>query len=228
MSKNLFVGDIHTKTWVVHSVRKLIDKYDFITFCGDYADNFNTAPILSFQTWQELKALQDDFPSKVGVVIGNHDYAYTRSEVAGRSSGYSYTTQTLLNAPENKELKDWLTNLPIAMEVDGYTASHAGYVEDYDELEDLWQDNSPIWVRPYDGHKYKENQIIGHTPQETCREIFPTVWFIDTFSEHTDNTPIGDHTVLEMDYDGKTGKTEFRKVHLEGYEQIKRITSKEG
>jgi hypothetical protein len=228
MSKNLFVGDIHTKTWIIESVRKLIDNYDFITFCGDYADNWNTSPLFSLEAWKALKAFQDEYPTKVGIVIGNHDYAYIRSDVAGRSSGFNWTTQTLLNAPENRELKDWLSSRPVSIEVDGYTASHAGYVEEFKETDDLWSDLSPIWVRPDYPVRYIKKQIIGHTPQTTCKEKFKDVWFIDTFSEYQDNTPIGDHTALEMDYDGVTGETVFGKVHIDGYKQTKRISEEEG
>lgn len=39
MSRVLAIGDIHTKTWIVDKVSKVIDDYDKVVFCGDYADD---------------------------------------------------------------------------------------------------------------------------------------------------------------------------------------------
>lgn len=41
MSRVLAIGDIHTKIWIIEKVSKIIDNYDNIIFCGDYADDFS-------------------------------------------------------------------------------------------------------------------------------------------------------------------------------------------
>jgi hypothetical protein len=209
MGKTLAVGDIHTKSWIIYEIAELIDLYDKIVFVGDYSDNFNTSAVKSISTWKALHTFMKSYPDKVHAVIGNHDYAYIHSEIAGHSSGWDPTTYTLLNTPENKFLKDWLLSLPATLKIDGVTYSHAGITNEWNGKEDvysLWTDVSPIWARPQQlgGQITYKNipQVIGHNPSEVIWNPAPNVWCIDVFSEHQDNSPIGDQTVLEI-IDGK-------------------------
>lgn len=214
--KILAVGDIHTKSWIIEDVEKLIDQYDKIVFCGDYADNWNTYPIQSIATWRLLMVFMNTYPEKVHAVVGNHDYAYIHNEIAGHSSGWNAVTFGLLGYPENKPLKKWLESLPPVLELDGVTFSHAGVTEEWDgdtSVNGLWNDVSPIWARPkeYNGNvTYKDfPQVIGHNPSEKIWNPAPNVWCIDTFSEDQKNRPLGDQTVLEV-IDGK----EFNVIKL--------------
>jgi len=212
--KILAIGDIHTKQWILYEIAELIDLYDAVVFVGDYADNWNTSPVRSIATWRLMKQLTQD--PKVHAVVGNHDYAYIHPEIAGRSSGWNPVTFTLLNTPEKKSLREWLLSLPVIVELDGVTFSHAGVTNEWngdESVHGLWNDTSPIWARPQKfGGKitYKDTpQVIGHNPSEEIWNPAPQVWCIDTFSEHQDNKPIGDHSVLEI-IDGK----EFNKIKL--------------
>lgn len=211
----LAIGDIHTKSWIIEEVEKIADNYDAVVFCGDYADDWGTGPSHSMSTWRLLKMLMDSNP-KVKAVLGNHDYAYIHKEISGVSSGYHPVTQQLLNAPENKKIKDWLLSLPVVIELDGITFSHAGVTDEWNgefDVHSLWQDNSPIWTRPekFGGHFNYKNipQVIGHNPSETCEELVPNVWCIDTFSTYQDGTPVGDQTVLEI-INGKFNKIKLK------------------
>lgn len=209
--KTLAIGDIHTKVWIVDEVEKLVGKYDAIVFVGDYADDWNKDALDTIDTWQKLYFLQQAHPEKVKLVLGNHDFIYSR-KTPTLQSGYNSITQLAINSPANNYLKQWLLGLPITLEVDGVTFSHAGVAKGWDgtqEMSDLWQDNSPIWVRPSWAEYLQIPQVFGHTPQATCTELHPNIWAIDTFSTRSDGTPIGDHTVLEI----KDGK-KFKKVKL--------------
>jgi len=214
--KILAIGDVHTKSWMIEKVEPLVEKYDAVIFCGDYADNWNTPATHSMSTWRLLKMLMDKNPEKVFAVIGNHDYAYLHPSIAGRSSGWDPVTYQLINAPENKKIKEWLLTLPAVFELDGVTFSHAGVTEEWDgdfSVDSLWNDTSPIWARPpeFGGRiTYKDiPQVIGHNTYHTCVQLTPSVWCIDTFSEKPDNTPAGDQTVIEI-VDGK----EFNVIEL--------------
>jgi predicted MPP superfamily phosphohydrolase len=214
--KVLAVGDLHTKSWIIDKVEALLPEYDAIVFCGDYADNWNRTPQDTMSTWRYLKAFMQENAGKVYAVIGNHDFAYIHQQIAGRSSGWNPVVYALINSPENKDLKEWLESLPAVFELDGVTFSHAGVTEQWNgefDVWSLWDDKSPIWARPreYGGYvTYKEMpQVIGHNPSETIWNPAPHVWCIDTFSEHRDNTPIGDQTVLKI-INGK----KFTKVSL--------------
>lgn len=213
--KILAVGDIHTKTWIIDKVRLIADKYDAIVFLGDYADNWNAGPLSSIETWKHLKIFMDE-DERVRAVIGNHDFAYIHPEIAGRSSGWSPMTYALINSPDNEELRKWLLSLPVTVELDGVTFSHAGVTEDWSgglDVCTLWRETSPIWARPskYGGAVTYKNipQVVGHNASEQIWELKKDVWCIDTFSEYRDNTPIGDQTVLEI-----TNGNKFKKITL--------------
>lgn len=197
----LAVGDIHTKLCIIDKARKLIDDYDAVVFVGDYADDWKAGPMDSINTWEELRSLSHAEP-KVKLVTGNHDYIYTH-KTPTKQSGYNYVTQTLLDAPENRGLKEWLANLPITLKLDEVTYSHAGLTVFYTEGHELWDDDSPLWARP-GGEDYQDiPQVFGHTPSKTCYEVQPHVWCIDTFSTYPDGRYIGDCTALEV-VDGKS------------------------
>lgn len=210
--KVLAVGDIHTKTGIIADVWEVVDYYNAIIFVGDYADDWNASPSQTIFTWKLLKEFQEAHPSKVNIVMGNHDYIYVR-ETPSSQGGYNLETQTMLDLPENKDLKNWLSSLPIILNIDGVVYSHAGITEDWSSKyvneneryspNNMWLDDSPIWARP--GHsEYRDDmpQVFGHTPSETCWEVEPSIWCIDTFSTYPNGTPVGDGTVLEIT-DGK-------------------------
>lgn len=205
--KVLAVGDIHCKPEIIDKVWEIIDDYNTVVFVGDYADDWEATPQDSINIWQKLKDFQDACPSKVKLVTGNHDYIYAHYTKT-LQSGYSQFTQTLIDMPENRELREWLRDLPITLEIEGVVYSHAGltnvWKEEYnDSSTRLWQNDSPIWLRPDFLYSYKEvPQVFGHTPSETCWEVKPDIWCIDTFSTAPDGQPIGDETVLEIT-DGK-------------------------
>ena len=213
MSKVLAIGDIHTKIWVIEKVSKLLKSYDKVVFCGDYADDFNSGPQDTINIWNALKDLRSKNQSKVELVVGNHDYIYVH-DTPSLQTGYNPLTQVLIDAPENKDLKQWLIGLPVIVEVDGVSYSHAGISNQWSGSEDvsgLWNDMSPIWARPGGNITYKDiPQIFGHTPSETCYEVQNRVWCIDTFSTMPDGSPFGDGSVLQI-INGK----KFSKLYLD-------------
>jgi hypothetical protein len=209
--KVLAIGDIHTKTWIIDLVKSVIDNYDMVVFCGDYADDWNASAHDSVDTWQRLRTLSITYPNKVKAVRGNHDYIYT-VQTPTLQSGYNPHTQRLLDTPVNKYLKEWLTSLPLVLTIDNVTYSHAGIDKRWNgeqTVDGMWNDVSPIWTRPQWADYKAVPQVVGHTPQKTVTEVQPGIWLIDTFSTYADKdrTPIGDGSMLEVT-DGK----EFKKV----------------
>jgi hypothetical protein len=213
--KILCVGDLHCKIWIIDEVEQLVDKYDAVVFCGDYADDWGADGLESIDTWHKLYMLAEKHPGKVKPVLGNHDFIYV-NKTPSLQSGYNSVTQLAINSPANRYLKEWLLSLPITLEVDGITFSHAGIAEGWDgttEMSDLWQDHSPLWVRPSWGSYLQAPQVFGHTPQKTCTELYPKIWAIDTFSTDSDGKPLGDNTVLEI-ITNKNGKKSYKKIKL--------------
>ncbi len=181
-------------------------------FVGDYADDWNAEPMHTIATWRALKDLQEKYPDKVNLVMGNHDYAYLLSFTPA-SGGYNVMTKLLLNTEENKDLKKWLSEIPIQLYINDVTYSHAGIDVNWNTSTDekfLWDSDSPLWTRPDDTIYGPEPQVFGHTPSATCWEVEDgNIWCIDTFSTYPDGRPVGDETVLEI-INGK----EFKKVKL--------------
>jgi len=149
--------------------------------------------------------LQIKNQSKVELVIGNHDYIYV-NDTPSLQSAYNPMTHVLIDAPENKNLKAWLAGLPVIIEIDGVSYSHAGITNEWAGAEDVsgfWNDISPIWARPGGSITYKNiPQVFGHTLSDTCYEVKHGVWCIDTFSTFPDGSSFRDGSVLEI-LDGK-------------------------
>jgi predicted phosphodiesterase len=206
--KVLAVGDIHTKLWIIDEVEKIIDNYDAVVFVGDYADDWNASPLRTIETYIKLHDFQVKYFNKVHVIMGNHDYIYVNN-IPMKSSGYNYSTQHLLNMPENKKYKAWISAMPILREIDGVIYTHAGITDAWEYEGEIRSHGSPLWARPgdsidstdrYGTDKYLNiPQVFGHTPSDTCWEVQPNVWCIDTFSTYQDGTPVGDWTVLEIE-----------------------------
>jgi predicted MPP superfamily phosphohydrolase len=211
MSKILAVGDIHTKQWIIDMVESVIDNYDRVVFCGDFADNFNATAADSISTWYRIWDLFLDHPNKVKLVRGNHDYIYT-VKTPTLQSGYDHITQTLIDSPEHYPLKEWLSSLPLFLEIDGVTYAHAGIDERWNGKTDvisMWQNYSPIWTRP-EWARYKNiKQVVGHTPQKTVTEIMPGIWLIDTFSQFPNGEQYGDGSMLVV-----TEGQDFKKINI--------------
>lgn len=66
-------------------------------------------------------------------------------------SGYNPMTHVLIDAPENKNLKEWLTGLPVIIEIDGVSYSHAGITNkwagsgDWIRTSDLGVNSAPLY-----------------------------------------------------------------------------------
>lgn len=204
--KVLAVGDIHTKMWIIDLVEKVLDDYDAVVFVGDYADNWEASALDSINTWVRLWYLQQKHGNKVKAVLGNHDYAYLYSEYC---TGHNDMTEVWLNVPENKFLKKWLYSLPVTLEIDDVTYAHAGIDERWNGT-GMWEDTSPVWVRPEWAQYKKIKQVVGHTPQKTVTEVEPDIWVIDTFSQYPNGTSIGDGSMLVI-----TDGEKFEKIKLD-------------
>lgn len=215
MSKILAIGDIHTKQWILDLVENVIHKYDRVIFLGDYIDDWEAEPMQNINILKRMYDFEQWHEDKVRLVIGNHDYGYAFNTPTTHS-GFSPMTHTLLHVPENKYLVDWLRNMQVIYEEDDVFYSHAGITEEWQKqfsdsfsVKSLWSPISPIWARP-DEVTYSEiKQVIGHNTYETCLQLTPTVWCIDTFSTYPNGIPVGDYTVLEI-----VNGEQFNKINL--------------
>lgn len=100
--KLVAIGDIHGRdTW-----KKIVEQEsdaDRFVFVGDYFDSFNISGDKQAENFQDILHFYEEFPQKVKLLIGNHDFHYLNISPA-RYSGYNNTHaatfQALLNRAE--------------------------------------------------------------------------------------------------------------------------------
>ena len=97
--------------------------------------------------------------------MGNHDYSYalTSNMFGGRISEITYF---ILKNPENKDLAEWVSNLPVHVAIDNVTYSHAGITEKWlDSSRKLTLSCGPLWVRP--------TKLLSMRQANRCSGILP-------------------------------------------------------
>ena len=242
----LVIPDVHLKPWMFDAA-EMVDKskYDLAVCLGDLVDDwdeeYNTD--LYDRTMQRVLKFDKEYPDTLWC-LGNHDFSYLWGHP---ESGFS-SMQTALVASHIEKLRGQAgKRLGIVHDVDGVLFSHAGLKDSYakkyfknsyeskeqllrainyawkDELkeEKLWQEDSPIWLRP-PGHfgavpvpylygqseeEFLENkllQVAGHTPVKRPG-IANGLLIVDTFSTYSDGvTRIGDGKFVIVDTKERT------------------------
>lgn len=243
--KILVIPDVHLKPWIFDAA-EMVDKskYDFAVCVGDLVDDwdeqYNTD--LYDRTLQRVLKFDKNNPDTLWC-LGNHDFSYLWGHP---ESGFS-SMQAALVARYVVKLEDQAgKRLGIIHDMDGVLFSHAGlsdaYAREYfgnsleskEQLlkainyswkdktheERLWQENSPIWLRPtwYESvsapylygqseEELKENkllQVAGHTPVKKP-VVKNGLLIVDTFSTYSDGlTRIGDGKFVVVDTEKRT------------------------
>lgn len=138
--KTLICGDLHTKWHIFEKVKQLSKEYDKVIFLGDYVDDWNTVPEASHNLLVGLKEFYEEQPSKVTLLLGNHDL----SEWLGdkfRCSGYNKMTHLLANG--------FFTRFGVIFKIaeyeQGFLITHAGVTEGWaDKYIPEWQTGAQI------------------------------------------------------------------------------------
>ena len=77
MNKIVLIGDIHGhESW-----KKIVEKHsdaDKIIFVGDYFDAWHINPAIQIFNFKEILELKASAPDQVVLLVGNHDFHYTR------------------------------------------------------------------------------------------------------------------------------------------------------
>lgn len=89
------------------------------------------------------------------------------------------------------------------LDIDAVIACVNKMVDDINGAEYLWNDASPIWIRPQHGYNslFKQDkyfQVIGHTPVEEPFHRDNSL-SLDTFSTYSDGTPFGNARLVIVD-----------------------------
>ena len=142
----LFIGDIHTKQYIIDNIKELDNKYNFdkIICTGDYCDDWRVSGQKSLDLLDQIFELKDSNPNKYTFLIGNHELSY----LGHPCSGHNYEYEKSI---ENK-LKHNLYKLDLYYSIDlngtEYFCSHAGFTDEfiYNELDGLhFKDTLKKW-----------------------------------------------------------------------------------
>ena len=221
--KILVIPDVHLKPWMFEEAAAIMRKgtAEKAVSLGDLPDDWGcqNIPGIYKETFDAAKKFKEEFPDTLWC-IGNHDVSYIWDYA---ESGMAYGLAKI--AAKEGILSLWTSipdqNLAYVHRIDNVLFSHGGvskqFVQEYVPEEErdnsdkviaainsmtgqqLWQDNSPIWLRPrylYDDFytpMYKPDQffqVTGHTPKQTIIQE-ENVLSCDVFSTYPDGTPFG-------------------------------------
>ncbi len=226
--KVLVIPDIHLKPEMFQQAAKLMksEKVEQAVCLMDLADDWGKEfdIMLYEKTYDAAIAFADEFPNTLWC-YGNHDLSYQWHQLeSGYSAMASYTVQKKLidlkeAVPENA--------LKYVHKIDNVLFSHGGVSDhfvkskvlksQYDDADkvidlinglgrtDMWDNGSPIWLRPqkeYSGATMYQSthllQVVGHTPmKQITRE--QNLISCDVFSTYPDGRPVGTAEFLLLD-----------------------------
>ena len=221
--KVLVIPDIHLKPWILDKAEEqaIIHKPDAFVFIGDLVDDWKKE--YNLELYDETFNRLIDFIKRHDnfyFCYGNHDISY---KWKAEETGYSSLARPVVMRGLDR-LKEVLPlgRMAFIYKIDSCLFSHAGLVDSYvrylfNDLYDdtdallkainkgdrdkLWNDLSPIWVRPqYEPYTlYKDYlQVTGHTPVEKTG-LHRGVVSVDSFSTFSNGEPIGDEQFVIID-----------------------------
>lgn len=219
--KVLVIPDIHLKPYLFKQARLLMKQVDQAVCLMDIADDWDKQYDLELykETYDAAIEFAKEFPDTLWC-YGNHDLSYIWGL---RETGYSLSAAYLVKQ-KLSELKE-VADIRYVHKIDHVLFSHGGiskeFVEKYimrskyhdidyvvdaiNQLgqEEMWQDESPIWLRPQYSYSYlykprKLLQVVGHTPVKNI-ERKGNLISCDVFSTYSDGTPIGSEEFLLLD-----------------------------
>ena len=126
MSKIYAVGDIQGCAPSLKALVKKIPTKSKIIFLGDLV---NRGPD-SLGTLRYLKKLQED--QRIECLLGNHDLHLLAIDAGIRATKGLDTLRPILDAPDKKELLDWLRHRPMALSNGKVLTVHAGVLPQWD------------------------------------------------------------------------------------------------
>jgi len=126
MSKIYAVGDIQGCAPSLKALVKKIPKKSNMIFLGDLV---NRGPD-SLGTLRQLKSLQES--GRAECILGNHDLHLLAIDAGLRNTKGLDTVDTILKAPDRKELIHWIRNRPMALSNGKVLTVHAGVLPQWD------------------------------------------------------------------------------------------------
>lgn len=126
MSKIYAVGDIQGCAPSLKALLKKLPKKSNLIFLGDLV---NRGPD-SLGALRQLKSLQES--GRAECILGNHDLHLLAIDAGLRKTKGLDTVDAILEAPDRKELMNWIRNRPMALSNGKVLTVHAGVLPQWD------------------------------------------------------------------------------------------------
>ena len=225
MGKILVIPDVHLKKWIFDKAEELLKsvEVDNIVCLGDLVDDWDAFYNMNWYEETLQRALDfDKAHPQMLWCYGNHDVSYLWQK---NETGYLPQARDIVCKYMNKLKEQAGNRLQFIHRIDTTVFSHAGVVQEFLDkylntdivdketvnqinnlgVSALWDEISPIWVRPQDTPEYSVLdipvfQVVGHTPvYEATLTNNDEVLSLDTFSTDYYNTPIGNQRFIVVD-----------------------------
>lgn len=230
--KVLVIPDVHLKPWMFTDAESVMTRTDpdKAVCLGDLVDDFECEhnAALYTETLEEALAFEKRHPDTLWC-FGNHDLAYLWNVWVTGTARAENVRRAALDGLRTFYDSVPVGNLAFVHRIDTILFSHAGisrmFVRDHFQeadykkteqilsgindmhREDMWYDDSPIWLRPQKDYTrgkiqmYKPRtflQVVGHSPmKEITRE--GNILSCDVFSTYRDRTPYGSQQFCLLD-----------------------------
>ena len=233
MGKVLVIPDVHLKPWMFDQATDIMESTDCenAVILGDLVDDWGRES--DYELYEETLDAAIFFAKRYPGsywCYGNHDLSYLWSQYD--HPGFSIAAADLV-CDKLEELRDTLKapeNMGIIHRLDNTLFSHAGLSREFVEAQlysmmndldcmldiingygydELWEENSPIWIRPQDGNLAKGMfpddllQVVGHTPVNEVL-VQDNLITVDVFSTTRGGAPIGNEEFIWVDTVEKT------------------------
>lgn len=191
--KILIIPDVHGNWFkTAKYIKTHKDWADKVVLLGDYVDDFDISKhgLPMINGIKEVCSMAREEPEKFEILLGNHDYQYI---VGAKYSGYN----PKYRVDYQKVFMDNIDLFKIAVELDGWVFSHAGFSSTWCTKHGI---NSDIFGE-YEKKRYGMNQEewISMCVTERVNKIFQNAF---TSEERRADLDIFDHTIGVDDYYG--------------------------
>ncbi len=232
MSKVLVIPDVHLKTWIFDQAAEIMINTDCerAVCVGDLVDDwgFEDNVAIYEETLKRAISFAERFPDTIWC-YGNHDLSYLWDQYDHPGYSAAAKDRVIELFMELQDCLESLDQIGIIHRIDNVLFSHAGLSLEFIDtqlsgmkddvdcmidtineygVEELWENNSPIWIRPQYGNlakgMYSEGllQVVGHTPVKEAL-YQENVLTLDTFSTTSTLRPIGNQELYWVDTETK-------------------------
>jgi bis(5'-nucleosyl)-tetraphosphatase (symmetrical) len=217
MRKIYAVGDVQGCASPLKALLKNIPKKSNLIFLGDLV---NRGPD-SLGALRQLKSLQES--GRAECILGNHDLHLLAIDAGLRKTKGLDTVDAILEAPDRKELMNWIRNRPMALSNGKVLTVHAGVLPQWDLQQTI--ECAQEVEKALRSKSYKEflANMYGNTPNKWSNSLkgYERLRLItNTLTRMRFCTPNG-----QMEFESKEGLENGPKGYIPWFNAPKRKTA---